>query len=195
MTHTTLNTVLEMNPVSQPAVTNTTSSQQGTHPHIDTVSHQSARNAAALLQTTSGNSNRFLDNLNQLQTTPRQRADIQLKSYLDEPEELFPRLKNPNSTRSVREKLSIAQVSKLLKTQEFLIRRLARILYPTAENLQDIETLTKIEAQKLTRILNGTIEVRALVFFMILDEAGDDYVIRTGMAEFYVQYFKGLANY
>ncbi|CAF4548871.1 unnamed protein product, partial [Rotaria magnacalcarata] len=155
MTHTTLDTVLEMNQSSQPAVINTTSSQQGTRRHIDTVDHQSARNASVLLRTTSGNSNRFLDNLNQLQTTPRQRADIQLKSYLDEPEELLPRLKNPNSNRPVREKLSISQVSQLLKTQEFLIRRLACILYPTAENLQDIETLTKIEAQKLTRILNG----------------------------------------
>ncbi|CAM4795418.1 unnamed protein product [Rotaria magnacalcarata] len=61
MTHTTLDTVLEMNQSSQPAVINTASFQQGTRRHIDTVDHQSARNASVLLRTTSGNSNRFLD--------------------------------------------------------------------------------------------------------------------------------------
>ncbi|CAF4339408.1 unnamed protein product, partial [Rotaria magnacalcarata] len=35
-------------------------------------------------------------------------------------------------------------------------------------------------------------EVRALVFFMILDEAGDEYVTRAGMTEFYEKYFRGL---
>ncbi|CAF1999614.1 unnamed protein product, partial [Rotaria magnacalcarata] len=122
----------------------------------------------------------------------RQKAEIQLRSLLNESEKSLPAFVRRAGDNLGSEQLSVEQISKLLKTQEFLIRRLARIFYPSTENVQDVKTLTILQAQKLTCILNSTMEVRALVFFMILDEAGDEYVTRAGMTEFYEKYFKGL---
>ncbi|CAF4316372.1 unnamed protein product [Rotaria magnacalcarata] len=122
----------------------------------------------------------------------RQKAEIHLRSLLNESEKSLPAFVRRAGDNLGSEQLSVEQISKLLKTQEFLIRRLARIFYPSTENVQDVKTLTILQAQKLTCILNSTMEVRALVFFMILDEAGDEYVTRAGMTEFYEKYFKGL---
>ncbi|CAM4780395.1 unnamed protein product, partial [Rotaria magnacalcarata] len=122
----------------------------------------------------------------------RQKAEIHLRSLLNESEKSLPALVRRAGDNLGSEQLSVEQISKLLKTQEFLIRRLARIFYPSTENVQHVKTVTIPQAQKLTCILNSTMEVRALVFFLILDEAGDEYVTRAGMTEFYEKYFKGL---
>ncbi|CAF1369438.1 unnamed protein product [Rotaria magnacalcarata] len=122
----------------------------------------------------------------------RQKAEIQLRSLLNESEKSLPAFVHRAGDNLGSEQLSVEQISKLLKTQEFLIRRLVRIFYPSTENVQDVKTLTILQAQKLTCILNSTMEVRALVFFMIFDEAGDEYVTRAGMTEFYEKYFRGL---
>ncbi|CAF4737076.1 unnamed protein product [Rotaria socialis] len=122
----------------------------------------------------------------------RKRAEMQLQSLLNESEKSLPAFVRRAGDNLGSEQLSVERISKLLKTQEFLIRRLACIFYSSTKNVQDVKTLTKLQAQKLTCILNGTMEVRALVFFMILDETGDEYVTRAGMTDFYEEYFKGL---
>ncbi|CAF4325067.1 unnamed protein product, partial [Rotaria magnacalcarata] len=67
----------------------------------------------------------------------RQKAEIQLRSLLNESEKSLPAFVRRAGDNLGSEQLSVEQISKLLKTQEFLIRRLARIFYPSTENVQD----------------------------------------------------------
>ncbi|CAF4283626.1 unnamed protein product, partial [Rotaria magnacalcarata] len=60
----------------------------------------------------------------------RQKAEIQLRSLLNESEKSLPAFVHRAGDNLGSEQLSVEQISKLLKTQEFLIRRLARIFYP-----------------------------------------------------------------
>ncbi|CAF3549158.1 unnamed protein product [Rotaria sp. Silwood1] len=191
----TSHTVLEMSESSQPAVIITTVMQEQQRPLRRKINTQSTPNFSAFFRTSSGHSGRFFNNLLQRTMAHRQRADIQLRSLLNEPEESLPTFIRRASDQLSNEKLSIEKVSKLLNTQPFIIERLVRILYLSTDNNKDIQTLSKSEVQKLTRILNSTIDVRALVFFLILDEAGDDYVTSNGLTQFYEKYLKYLKTF
>lgn len=127
--------------------------------------------------------------------TIRQRAEIQLHGLLSDPE-----ISLPVSTRRVTEDLpddqtSIEQVSKLLNTQVFIIERIVRAIYPSKRNDESIKTLSKIEVQKLTRILNGTMDVRTLIFFLMLNTDDDQYITYNELSQFYEQYLKGLKTF
>jgi hypothetical protein len=90
--------------------------------------------------------------------THRQRAEIQLQSLLNEPEESLPTFVRRASDHLDSEKLSIEEVSKLLNTQPFIIERLVYALYSSTDDDDDIKTISKIEVEKLTRILNSTMD-------------------------------------
>lgn len=113
-----------------------------------------------------------------------------MQSLLNESEESLPAFVRRAAENIRKENLTIEEVSKLLNTPIFIIERLIRVLYSSTRTTNDRQTVSKLEAQRLTHALNSTIEVRALIFFMMLDEAGDDYVTSNGLIEFYETYFK-----
>jgi len=125
----------------------------------------------------------------------RQRADIQLQGLLNEPEESLPTFARRTSDHLGSENLALEEVSKLLNTQPFIIERLVNALYSSTDDNEDIKTLSKVEVQKLTRILNSTMDVRALVFFMILDENSDGYVTNNELGCFYEKYLQHLKTF
>ena len=129
--------------------------------------------------------------------THRQIAEIQLHGLLNEPEESLPAFTCGTSDHLGDDTLSIEQVSKLLNTQPFVIERLVHALYSSSDDDEDIKILSKGEVQKLTRVLNSTMDVRALLFFMMLDENDDHYhyVTKNGLAQFYELYFEGLKTF
>ncbi|CAF1075995.1 unnamed protein product [Rotaria sordida] len=188
-------TTLEIDESSQPPVIITTTMQQLQRPLKHKINFHSAPNFSAFLRSPSGHGGGFLHNLIQRTTAHRQKADIQLQSLLNEPEESLPTFIRRASDHLGSEQLSIEQVSKLLHTQPFIIERLVRILYSSIDNDKDITTLSKSEVQKLTRILTSTIDVRALIFFMILAEKGNDYVTNNGLRQFYEKYLKHLKTF
>lgn len=127
--------------------------------------------------------------------THRQRAEIQLQSLLNEPEESLPTFARRASDHLGNEKLSIEVVSKLLNTQPFIIERLVYALYSSTDNDEEIKTLSNLQVQKLTRILNSTMDVRALLFFMMLDENNDRYITNNGFKFFYEKHFEDLKTF
>lgn len=122
----------------------------------------------------------------------RQRAEIQLQSLLDEPEESLPAFARRASDHLASDHLSLTEVSKLLNTQPFIIERLVHALYASADDDEAITMIGKGDVRRLTRILNSTMDVRALLFFMMLDEDGDRYITGNELAFFYEKYFQGL---
>ena len=116
--------------------------------------------------------------------TNRQRAEIQLQGLLNEPEEALPTFARRASDHLDIEDFTIEKVSKLLNTQPFIIERLVKALYSSTDDDEDMKTLNKLEVQKLTRILNSTMDVRALVFFMMIDEDSDRYITKNELAFF-----------
>ncbi|CAF1400176.1 unnamed protein product [Adineta steineri] len=193
MPHTTLAMVES----SQPAVlfTTETPQQQQSRPLRRKISHHSTPAFSSFLRTTSGSGGHFLNNLLQRTITNRQRAEIQLQGLLDEPEESLPTFIRRASDQLTHDSLSLAEVSKLLNTQPFIIERLVNVLYSSTDDDEVIKTLSKIEVQKLTRILNSTMDVRALVFFMMLDENSDYYITNNELASFYEKYLQYLKTF
>ena len=126
----------------------------------------------------------------------RQRAEIQLEGLLNEPEEFLPTFARRASSNIAQEEISVEDASKLLNTQPFIIERLIQALYSmSTETDVDITKLDRGEIQRLTRILNSTFDVRALLFFMILDENGDHHVTREELAQFYEKYLTHLKTF
>jgi hypothetical protein len=138
----------------------------------------------------------FFNSLISRPITHRQRAEIQLESLLNEPEEALPTFARRDSDKLGQAKLSIEDVSKLLNTQLFIVERLVQAIYssPTRTD-EDFKALNRAEIQKLTRILNSTIVVRALLFFLILDEHGDQYITTEGVIQFYEKYLTELKTF
>lgn len=134
----------------------------------------------------------FYERLKQTTMTNRQRAEIQLKSLLNEPEESLPAFVRHESSKLPNKNISIEELSKQWKIQPLIIERLVDILYPSKRTANRTISLSKLEIQRLLRILNSTIEVRAFLFFMILSEDEDVYVTEAGLTTFYRAYFKAL---
>lgn len=113
----------------------------------------------------------------------RQIAELQLHALLNDPEVSLP--------TSVREAniLSLEEVSKRLHSQPFIIERLLNVLksLPGSDNSTP---MSKSNVIKLTRILNSTVDVRALMFFMMLDENGDNHVSTNEFVRFLQRYFE-----
>jgi hypothetical protein len=128
--------------------------------------------------------------------THRQRAEIQLEGLLNEPDEALPAFACRTSHHLVDNELSIDNVSKTLNTPAFIIERLLRALHPSNENNEQPSTiLNRVDLQKLTRLLNSTIDVRALLFFMMLDENNDGYITNDELTRFYEMYFIELKTF
>jgi hypothetical protein len=124
----------------------------------------------------------------------RQRAEIQLRSLLNDPHVSLPACMRHIRDHHSDNPVSIEQAAKLLNAQPFLIERLANALFSTVAD-EKRTCLSALEAQKLTRVLNGTVDVRSLLLFMMLDENHDGYVTRQELSQFYEQYLKGLKTF
>ena len=127
--------------------------------------------------------------------TVRQRAEIQLQGLLTDPEMSLPAFTRRVTEDLTDDQISLEQVSKLLNTQSFIIERIVRAIYPSKKNDEAIKTLSRIEVQKLTRILNGTMDVRTLIFFLMLNLDDDQYITYDELSQFYGQYLKGLKTF
>ena len=64
----------------------------------------------------------------------------------------------------------------------------------SSESNSDTKTLDRGDIQRLTRVLNSSFDVRALLFFMILDES-DHYVTKEELARFYEKYLTDLKTF
>ena len=128
--------------------------------------------------------------------TNRQRAEIQLDVLVNEPEESLPTFVRRASSQMGDEEIPLQEVAKLLNTQPFVIERLVHALHASSGSPQDtLKALNKTEIRTLTRILNSTIDVRALLFFMMLDENGNDFITRQGFIDFYEKYLTELKTF
>lgn len=118
--------------------------------------------------------------------TDRQRAEIQLEAIINDP---------MTSNRHVidameQENISISDAAKMLNTQTFILERVVRAVYKS-----DKKELSRSEVERLTRALNGTLDIRTLLFFIMLDESDDRYVTSAEVAEFYQTYLKGIKSF
>ncbi|CAF1607532.1 unnamed protein product, partial [Didymodactylos carnosus] len=148
-----------------------------------------------MLRTVSGNGSGFFNNFIQRSMPHRQVAEIQLQALINDPEESMPAYARRASDHlSTTDELSIEQVSKLLNTQPFIIERLMHALSASTEG-ENITSLKKNDVRKLTQVLNGTMNVRALLFFMMLDENGDHYVSADELSNFYERYLKDIRSF
>jgi hypothetical protein len=126
--------------------------------------------------------------------TNLQRAEIQLQGILNDPDGSLPASTRRVSDHLSDDNISIEEVSKLLNTQPFIIERLVNALYSSSKD-EDIKVLNKFQVHKLTRVLNSTMDVRALLFFMVLDKNHDYFITNTGLSQFYEQYLKDLKTF
>ncbi|CAF1133458.1 unnamed protein product [Adineta steineri] len=191
-------TVLPMNEFSDAAVIVTTTMQHPKQIQARPLKHKHANRSvpilSSMLRIPSESSDRFFSNFMHRTLTNRQRAEIQLESILNDPEASLPIFARRTSDNLSDDKMSLEQASKLLNTQPFIIERLVNVLYSSDTN-EDRNSLDKIHVQKLTRVLNATIDVRALLFFMVLDADSDDYITDIGVSQFYEQYLKSLKTF
>lgn len=132
----------------------------------------------------------FIFSLTQRNITNRQRAEIQLQGILNDPAVSLPPFARRTSDHLSTEKISLEETSKLLSTQPFIVKRLVTALYQSEK-----QELDKSEVHNLTRALTGTLDVRALLFFIILDSHSDKYITAEGLAQFYQEYFKGIKSF
>ncbi|CAF3973602.1 unnamed protein product [Rotaria sp. Silwood2] len=156
--------------------------------------HRSNLTMSTTLRPSSESGIRFFSNFMHRTVTNRQRAEIQLESILNDPEVPSPIFAHRTSDQVTTDEFAIEAVSKLLSTQPFIIERLVKIIYPL-KNDENSRTLNKFEVQKLTRVLNGAVDVRTLLFFMILDENDKNYITNRGLSQFYENYLENLKTF
>ena len=123
-----------------------------------------------------------------------QRAEIQLRSLLNDPHISLPACMRHVRVHHSDHPVSVEQASKRLNAQPFIVERLANALFPTSTE-EKKTSLSALEVQKLTRVLNSTMDVRSLLFFMMLDENHDRYVTRQELSRFYEQYLSDLKTF
>ncbi len=116
----------------------------------------------------------------------RQAAEIQLHALLNDPEHSLPIFARGTGT------MSLEDVSKQLNAPRFIIERLLNVLGSLPSN-NETSSISQSNVIKLTRVLNSTMDVRILVFFMILDEDGNNHVTRDEMSNFLEMYFKNIS--
>ena len=122
--------------------------------------------------------------------TNRQRAEIQLDAILNDPDVSLPAFSHRASDALGNENMPLANAAKTLNTQPFILERIVKSIYRA-----DKKDLNAREIQKLTRVLNGTSEVRALVFFMMLNENDNQHITNTEVKQFYETYLTGLKSF
>ncbi|CAF4434716.1 unnamed protein product, partial [Rotaria magnacalcarata] len=124
----------------------------------------------------------------------RCKIELLLQTLLNETEESWKTTSRQYIEQLDRPELSLEKIAELLKCKLLFTQRLARIFFTCTNHDEAIENLNKYQIGKLMRILNGTMEVRALVLFKTISNNNDDddYLTNAKLAEFFQQYFKDL---
>ncbi len=116
----------------------------------------------------------------------RQIAEIQLRELLNDPIESI----SPSVCGAAA--MTLEEVSKNLNTQPFIVERLLYVIVSLTDG-SDVSTISQNNVIRLTRTLNSTLSVRALVFFMMLDQDGDNQVSRNELSHFLERYLKNMS--
>ncbi|CAF1211376.1 unnamed protein product [Adineta ricciae] len=156
-------------------------------------SHRSVPTLSSMLRSQSASGSRLFNSLVPRTMTHRQKAEIQLESILNDPEAALPAFAR-RASDNFDDEISVENASKLLNTQPFIIKRIVNALKFSKDD-EDIKVLDKAQVQKLTRVLNGTLDVRAFLFFMMLDENSDGFISDNELSQFYEEYLRNLKTF
>jgi hypothetical protein len=115
----------------------------------------------------------------------RQVAEIQFYGILNDPEESLPMHSRLANVTSVNE------IAKQLNTPPFIIERLLKVIN-SLSNGNDSSLMSERNVINLTRVLSGTLDVRILLFFMMLDENSDNLLIKNEMTQWFQLYLKSI---
>jgi hypothetical protein len=127
----------------------------------------------------------FRNNFAARSLSRREIAEIQLRALIDDPVESLPRFVHGVGA------MSLEEVSKQLNTQPFIIERLLKVIDSLTVS-SDVPSMNQSNVIGLTRALNSSLDVRILVFFMMLDENGNNVVTRNVLSQFLERYFKSM---
>jgi len=115
----------------------------------------------------------------------REVAEIQFYGILNDPEESLPIYSRSANVMSVNE------IAKQLNTPPFIIERLLNVIN-SLSNGNNSSLMSERNVINLTRVLNSTLEVRILLFFMMLDENSDNRLIKNEMSQWFQLYLKSI---
>jgi Ca2+-binding EF-hand superfamily protein len=110
-------------------------------------------------------------------------AEIQLRGIINDPELVLPHLMNDKTA------LSLDEVASRLHTQPWLINKILCVLGITRTDF-----LRAPDVQILTRVLMGSFDARALLFFDMIDIDGDRQVTREELIQFFTHYLEGFSS-
>ncbi|CAF4486135.1 unnamed protein product [Rotaria socialis] len=124
----------------------------------------------------------------------RCKIELLLQTSLNETEESWTTTSRQYIEQLDSPELSLEKIAELLKCKRFITQRLARIFFAYTNHDEVIENLNKCQIGKLMHVLNGTMEVRALVLFKAICNNNNhaDYLTNAKLQEFFQQYFKDL---
>ena len=120
---------------------------------------------------------------NELSLTRCQLAEIQLKGIIDDPELALPHWMADKTA------FSMDEIASRLRTQPWLIKRILCAL-----GIARVDFLSARDVQILTRVLTGSFDARALLFFDMIDIDGDRRVTREELIQFFTDYLEGFSS-
>jgi len=115
----------------------------------------------------------------------REVAEIQFYGILNDPEKSLPIYSRSANVMSVNE------IAKQLNTPPFIIERLLNVIN-SLSNGNNSSLMSERNVINLTRVLNSTLEVRILLFFMMLDENSDNLLIKNEMSQWFQLYLQSI---
>jgi hypothetical protein len=115
----------------------------------------------------------------------RQVAEIQFYGILNDPQGSLPMYSRSANVMSVNE------IAKQLNTPPFIIERLLKVIN-SLSNRNNSSLMSERNVINLTRVLNSTLDVRILLFFMMLDENSDNLLIKNEMTQWFQLYLKSI---
>ena len=122
----------------------------------------------------------------------RQATEIQLKTLLNEGICFLPYfIRQATESLPSDKELTIAEISKTLGAQPFIIERIINALMLSSTD-ERLPPLNRNIIQKLTRVFTNTLDVRCLVFFKVLDENRNQYIEREDVSSFYTRYLNSI---
>ncbi|CAF1344862.1 unnamed protein product [Didymodactylos carnosus] len=133
---------------------------------------------------------RRLESISPRMMTRREMAEVQLNGLLNDPVISLSYLERQTG-HNMSEQYTVKQIAEILHTSPYLTGRLLiAIGYP-----DDVSVLNGYDVQKIIRILTGTLDTRALVFFIMLDNDGDKLISSTELKTFFTKYLQETDKY
>ena len=127
--------------------------------------------------------NMFVFFSNQPSFTRRQLAEIQLAGIMNDPELALSHLANDET------KFELDELATRLRTQPWILKRVLGTL-----DISNMDVLNKRDVHILTRVLTGSFDARALLFFDMIDIDDDRHITREELMQFFTDYLDGIAS-